>query len=136
MDAFIISINRDLAQLYNLGLELPSVELIKFYADTLELDAQVLDVALQNIKNNTPFQYYRTVLNPLELEMPSNGTGDFIDDLYDIYKDLKLGLTYFEEVEGYKEFALWTLKMTFQNHWSHHCISALQIIHEYLSNKD
>ncbi|MGZ4012404.1 MAG: DUF5063 domain-containing protein [Flavisolibacter sp.] len=135
-DAFIVAIHRTLVRLYNYGLELPLVDLTKNYADTLELEEVILDTALENIKSNTPFQYYWTILNPLEAEMPSNGTGDLIDDLFDIYKDLKFGMTYFDQIEGCREWGLWTLKMRFLHHWSDHCLSAISVIHEYLSNKN
>jgi hypothetical protein len=127
---------KGLVRLYSCGLELPLIDLTKSYVDTLELGEDVINIALQNLKRNTPFQYYWTVLNPLELDTPSTGTGDLIDDLYDIYKDLKLGMTYFDEVEGYQEWAFWTFKMSFSNHWSDHCVSAVQVIHEYLTNKE
>ena len=135
-EAFIEAIHKDLVQVYGYGLELPLVDLTKCYADTLELEDGVLRAALKNIQNNTPFQYYWTVLNPLEVDTPSTGTGDLIDDLFDIYKDLKMGITYFDKVEGYKEWAFWTFKMTFLNHWSDHCVNAVQVIHEYLANKE
>jgi hypothetical protein len=135
-DAFIKVTHKTLVRLYCYGLELSLADLSNWYADTLELEENVVNKALQNIQRNTPFQYYWTVLNPLELEMPSTGTGDLIDDLFDIYKDLKLSITYFDKVEGYQEWALWTFKMTFLNHWSDHCINAVQIIHNYLSSKE
>jgi hypothetical protein len=72
---------------------------------SLELEEDKLKTALKNIQNNTPFQSYWNVLNPLECDIPATGTGDLIDDLFDIYKDLKLGITHFDKVEGYKEWA-------------------------------
>src|SRR5687768_15366367 len=75
-DAFIGGINISLMRLYNYGSHLPLVRLTKCYVDTLELDQRNLSTAVENIKRNTPFQYYWTILNPLELEMPSTGTGD------------------------------------------------------------
>lgn len=135
-EAFIEVVHKILVRLYSYGLDIPLVDFTKCYADTLELEEDVLKTALKNIQANTPFQYYWTVLNPLELDMPSTATGDLIDDLFDIYKDVKLGITYFDEVEGYQEWAFWKFKMTFSNHWSDHCVSAVQVIHEYYSNKE
>jgi hypothetical protein len=135
-DTFMAAVHKTLVKLYSCGLELSLVDLNNFYADTVELEEDVLNTALKNIQNNTAFQYYWTVLNPLELDMPSTGTGDLIDDLFDTYKDLKLGITYFEKVEGYQEWAFWTFKMTFLNHWADHCVSAIQATHDHLFNKD
>jgi Domain of unknown function (DUF5063) len=135
-DIFIEAINKDLIRLYSCGLDMPLVNLTRFYADTLELDEEVINIAKRNIENNTPFQYYWTVLEPLELTMSSTGTGDLIDDLLDIYKDLKFGLAYFDDVEDFQELSIWTLKTTFLNHWSDHCVNAFQVVHNYLSNKD
>lgn len=112
-DAFINPTYKNLVRLYNLALELPVIELDKWYADTLEIQEKVLENAFQNIKNNVPFQYYWTELNPLDLNDSSTGTGDLIDDLFDIYKELKLAITYYDEVDGYQEFGLWLFNLTF-----------------------
>jgi hypothetical protein len=118
-------------------MQLPELNSEKTYADTLEIPEEVLNNALQNLKRNTPFQYYWTVLNPLELSNdPETGTGDLIDDLFDIYKELKLAITYYEEIDGYQDFGLWLFQFTFHSHWGEHCIEAIQVIHTYLNNKD
>lgn len=135
-DTFIKVVHPTLLRLYSWGLELPEIGLSKWYADIYEVQEDVLNNALQQLKRNTPFQYYWTVLNPLAHADPVYGTGDLIDDLYDIYKELKYGLLYFDEVEGFQEFALWHLHTSFYSHWSDHCISAANAIHEYLYNKD
>ena len=133
---FINVIYKNLVRLYKLALELPPIESDKSYADTLEIQEKVLDDALQNIKKNAPFQYYWTVLNPLAIDLPSTGTGDLIDDLFDIYKELKLSITYYDEVEGYREFGLWLFNLTFSSHWGDHCVDAIHVIHKYLAEKD
>lgn len=135
-DLFISATYKNLVRLYNLALELPVIEFYKCYADTLEIQEKVLDNAFQNIKNNIPFQYYWTELNPLDLNNSSTGTGDLIDDLFDIYKELTLAITYYDEVDGYQEFGLWLFHLTFSTHWGDHCIDAIHVIHKYLAERD
>lgn len=135
-NTFINVVYKSLVNLYTLALELPLFDLDKYYADTLEIREKVLDDALRSIKINAPFQYYWSVLNPLDLNNSSTGTGDLIDDLFDIYKELKLGITYYDEVEGYKEYGLWLFSLTFSTHWGEHCIDAIHVIHKYLAEKE
>jgi hypothetical protein len=116
--AFIEAIHKILVRLYSYGLELSLVDLTKWYADILELEENVRNIALQKIQRNTPSQYYWTALNQLEFDVPSTGTGDLIDVLFDMYKELILGITYFDKVDGYQEWAFWTLKIIFSHHWS------------------
>ncbi|HZH63368.1 MAG TPA: hypothetical protein VEY10_00660, partial [Flavisolibacter sp.] len=85
-----------------------------------ELEENVRNIALQKIQRNTPSQYYWTALNQLEFDVPSTGTGDLIDVLFDMYKELILGITCFDKVDGYQEWAFWTLKIIFSHHWSDH----------------
>lgn len=61
------------------------------------------------------------------------GLGDLIDDLSDIYKDIKRELYLLDnEVYNAKEDAIYNFKLLYDYHWGEHCIEALNAIHHYL----
>ncbi len=89
---------------------------------------------LELIGKKAPLSWYWAVLNPVDMDdLPETGTGDLIDDLGDIYNDLKEALTLFNRSNaGAKEHAVWQFKFDHENHWGEHCINALHVIHHYL----
>jgi len=53
--------------------------------------------------------------------------GDVIDDLADIYKDLKEGLWYLEQ--GSEDDAVFQWRFSLDVHWSRHIISTMYALH-------
>ncbi|MCW3075042.1 MAG: hypothetical protein JWP69_2111 [Flaviaesturariibacter sp.] len=90
---------------------------------------------LKSIGGRVPFSYYWVVLNPVDMKnLAETGTGDLVDDLGDIYKDLKRAIVIFDTDDvAAKENIIWRLKFDFDYHWNKHCIEALSAIHHYLN---
>jgi len=132
---FIVSAKHHLVSLYFSGLTLPEVELeIGIDIDCADLEMKPV---LKSIGERVPFSYYWMVLNPFDPnKLADIGAGDLIDDLGDIYKDLKRALILFESNDfGAKEHAVWMFKFDFESHWEQHCVEALYAIQNYLQNK-
>ena len=75
--------------------------------------------------------YYWQCLQPYDLNTePKYGAGDIIDDLTDIYLDLKVGLNLWHL--NHRDLAQWHWKWRFDNHWGKHSIAAMRQIHDVL----
>ena len=76
--------------------------------------------------------YWRT-FNPTEESDKHPICEDLVDDVGDIYKDLKNSILILERnTEESAENALWQIKFDFSSHWGDHCINALYGIHYFL----
>jgi hypothetical protein len=78
-----------------------------------------------------PLASYWDVFNPLEEEGPI--LNSLADDLADIYRDVKSGLSLFESQHLIE--AAWDWRLNFQIHWGGHLVGAQRAIHEYLSKE-
>ena len=79
-----------------------------------------------------PLNGYWDVLNPLEEAEPVFNS--LADDLSDIYRDVKAGLSLYDgEHHG---DAVWEWRLGFQTHWGQHLVGAQRALHEYLSEED
>jgi hypothetical protein len=76
--------------------------------------------------SNFPFSYYSEVETPHESDPKTNYT-DFIEDLTDIYQDVKEGLNIYQT--GQVEQALCHWQMTFEFHWGKHVLGAMKALH-------
>jgi hypothetical protein len=134
---FLQILQRLLATLYTLGLELPSTSVIPIIDEEIPIPDIDMKPVLQHITQRVQFSYYSVVLNPLDLVNNAElGTGDLTDDLGDIYHDLKRGLMLLNNPEpSSKATAIWELQFRCNHHWNQHCIEALQVITEYLYKK-
>lgn len=132
--SFLHQVQRQLLVLYTTGLDLPDVNSTSRSDLDIDLSKEKMDKILKVISSKVPFSYYWTVLNPVDnVDMAETGTGDLIDDLADIYYDLKRSLLLFDcDDAAAKENAVYKLKFYYDNHWGEHCIDALQVIHQYL----
>jgi hypothetical protein len=80
-----------------------------------------------------PFNYYQTLLSPLELgsERPECGMADLADDLADIYRDLSHGLSILRL--GHPESAEWEWSSSFWSHWGRHAVAAMHSLHGWFA---
>jgi hypothetical protein len=88
---------------------------------------KVLSVIADKVGQN---RYYWEVFDPTNEKDTEAVCGDLVDDLGDIYKDMKYGLMIFDlGTLASKEDAVWDMKFGFEKHWGRHAISALKTIH-------
>jgi hypothetical protein len=75
-------------------------------------------------------RYYWEVFDPTNDKATEATCGDLVDDICDIYKDLKYGLMIFDlGTSASQEDAVWNFKFGFEKHWGRHAICALKTIH-------
>jgi len=79
---------------------------------------------------------YWEVFDPFDHEDHDPVCGDLVDDLGDIYQDVKRALLIFElDTPAAREDAIWQLKFGFENHWGRHAIGALTAVHHLLRRR-
>lgn len=126
-----------LLRLYATALELQWVE----SKSNAEFDDPLQDADIKPLRDSISqrlqgSQYYWHVFDPTDEEDITPVCGDLVDDLGDMYKDLKNAITIFNLGKpGCKENALWNFKFLFEKHWDDHCINALSAIHYYLQDE-
>jgi hypothetical protein len=131
---FLLSAQRHLLILYTVGFNIPDISV----EGDIDFDTDIPNGEKKNIlkfiSDRVPFSYYWAVLNPVDInDTVETGVGDLIDDLGDMYNDIKRGLTLLDKEElSAKESAVWRFKFDYDNHWGEHCIEALYAIHHYL----
>ncbi|MCA1629324.1 MAG: DUF5063 domain-containing protein, partial [Acidobacteria bacterium] len=78
-----------------------------------------------------PLSGYWDVFDPLKEEQPVFNSLN--DDLADIYRDVKEGLTLFDQ--QYVVEAVWEWRFNFQIHWGHHLVGAQRALHQFLAGE-
>jgi hypothetical protein len=135
--ALLQAIQKHLLELYFVATKLPAINLQ--FNESLDscVDGDIIKLHLKLIAERLPFSYYWMVLNPSDMNsLAENGTGDLLDDLGDIYKDLRSAIVQFDSKDvAAKEEAVWSFKFDFDSHWGTHCIEVLSVIHRYLAEK-
>lgn len=135
---FLSNLQKQLIWLYTFGQTLPNFNL------PADNDIKEIDISDKDIKNLLCFiadrlrdPFYWVVFDPTDHNDTASVCGDLIDDLGDIYKDLKTFLTGFGDKEDdVKQNALWHLKWSFDNHWNDHCLNAIYAVHYFLKHAD
>jgi hypothetical protein len=78
---------------------------------------------------NLPFDIYWEIFNPLTPEAEEPVGASLGDDLADIHRDLKAGMTYY--TEGNEPAATWEWQFNFRAHWGHHASAAIYALHAW-----
>jgi hypothetical protein len=96
-----------------------------------KLSKQEFEKSLNSISNKIGVnRYYWEVFDPTNDKDTEAVCGDLVDDIGDIYKDIKYGLMIFDlGTAASQEDAVWNLKFGFEKHWGRHAICALKTIH-------
>lgn len=121
-----------LAELFLNVLDLPDDEL----GDEFKLE----DVSTEQWKvvrdrfRNLPVDGYWTIFDPSKTEDDEPVFGELSDDLADIYRDIKYGLSLFDA--GHYSEAIWEWKFHFKFHWGRHLLNAQKVIYSWNSNND
>lgn len=129
---FLFNTQGLLLELFLSGRILPEVKISeKEYLDLLK--DEDYKTVLEQIASRCPFQYYNTFLDPFDFTASQEtGMGDIVDDLGDIYRDLKRALMLYDSDSADKQQdALWQIKFSFDHHWSAHCIDAVKAIQDF-----
>ena len=75
-----------------------------------------------------PFNYYASCFDPHQIPIEEKPVvSDAADDLADIWRDVKSGLTLFDA--GHINAATWEWRFHFYGHWGRHLTSALYALH-------
>lgn len=135
---FLEATQKQLIELYSYGQTLPDFDL------PADKDIEEVEISDNDIRDLLSFTrdrlrdpFYWVVFDPTDHNDTTSVCGDLVDDLGDIYKDLKTFLTGFEDTdEDVKQNALWHLKWSFDNHWNDHCMNAIYAIHYLLKHAD
>ena len=120
-----------LLKLYELGTNLPWVDL----QSNVDYDDKLSDVEFKKVLDTIANKigekrFYWHVFNSTNENDKQAVCGDLVDDLGDIYKDLKYSILIFNLNQSEcKENAVWQFKFDFDSHWGDHCINALNAIH-------
>ncbi|RZK64456.1 MAG: DUF5063 domain-containing protein [Pedobacter sp.] len=129
-EAFLVSIQKHLVELYSSGLKLEDVDLTSVINyERAYTNSEIINL----ISEKLDAQFYWHIFDPSDLNDTEAVCGDLIDDLNDIYLDLKSSIELFNpERDECRENALWQFKFDFDNHWNSHCINAIYAIHYFL----
>jgi Domain of unknown function (DUF5063) len=73
---------------------------------------------------------YSEVFDPFEDPPTAPVGGSLLDDLQDLYSDLKAGLVAYDA--GYVRGAAWQWRFHFTIHWGEHATSAIRALYWYL----
>ncbi|MEY4385678.1 MAG: hypothetical protein RLY20_961 [Verrucomicrobiota bacterium] len=76
-----------------------------------------------------PFNAYGVCFNPLVIPPEEPCVGSLVDDLGDIYRDVKRALVHYQS--GHREQAVWEWRFHFKCHWGRHLSSALHALHAH-----
>lgn len=130
-DTYLRQLQTLLLTLYQKATVLPwtSTELNQeFEGDLTQNDTENI---LRNLSDKIGGdRYYWTVFDPTDDTDTQAVCGDLVDDIGDIYKDVKRGLLTFDiGTMASKEHGMWELKFLFAKHWGQHTIDALRTIH-------
>lgn len=131
---FLDKARAHLLRLYAAALAMPwiNLESDKEYEEKLSAD-DFQTILITVAEQLDSARYYWHVFDPTNDLDTTPVCGDLLDDIGDIYKDLKYSLMIFNlGKEDCEEIALWDLKFNFDAHWSQHCVNALYAIHFYL----
>ncbi len=123
-----------LQNLYLTGRQLQFVDLIHNAIS----EALVSKNDLENISNFIAERLgnnrcYWHVFDPTNDNEAELVCGDLLDDLCDVYQDLKKAILLFDIAKPAEiERALWNLKWSFDNHWADSCINAAYALHYFI----
>lgn len=108
-----------LAELHVAALRLPDL----FSAeDEPDLEVDVRKIAEGRLR--LPADFYWDAFEPLANEPDSLVGNSLVDDVGDIYRDVKLGLLYWDR--GLKVSACWHWRFLFHVHWGEHLTGAMR----------
>ncbi len=129
--AFLMQAEEHLQALYYFGKKLPVTENFADAEDKLtaaEME-KLLHFTAERLGDH---RYYQVVFDPTEFKDDQVVAGDLLDDLGDIYKDLKNAILAFDPLTPDNfEHMQYEFTFLFEHHWGDHCADALYAIHYF-----
>lgn len=131
---FLSKMHKALVGLYLAGLSLPDIDV----DDGIDFDNKyrLSDKDYQKITTKLPKkigvsnQFYFETFDPIFPTKDEPTQGSLVDDLADIYRDIKSDLVEIEEGTNVAIIdALWELKFGVSTHWGNHTVDALRALH-------
>lgn len=117
------------SQLHNISLD-----------NDADIDNPQADEELRTLLSRTSERlgnrhFYWTKFDPTDNNDTELVAGDLLDDLGDIYADIKSNLELIEKGRTpEQEHALWELKFSFETHWGLHAVNALRTLYFLTKN--
>lgn len=137
LSSFLEKLRQSLVSIYFVGFSLPK-NLVRSNDDYPNyINPNQLRDIINHLKELLKdSRYYWEVFNPIDdLDNKIAVCGDLIDDIEDIYCDIKNSLLLYQYyTTEAKNSALWLLDFQFKSHWGDHCINAIRACH-YLLKK-
>ena len=121
-----------LVELYASGLALPQSPASGEDVEADEVSDAVWK-AIYGRLGSLPFNCYGVVLEPHAVPPGEAVVGDVADDLADIYRDIKNGLSLWDH--GYEVEAVWHWRFHFGFHWGRHAADAIRVLHVWLEQE-
>lgn len=115
-----------LVKLYSAAINLPEGEGAE---EERESTSQLEWSGIYARCKNLPCDRYWQIFDPLLLETEEPVSASIGDDLADIHRDLKRGMSYF--VEGDEPAAAWEWQFNFRAHWGRHASAAIYALHAW-----
>ena len=134
VNEFLLVMQNSLLSLYQTGIKLPHFVLQEELDFNDEIDNSFFESVFIFIAGRLlDSRYYLHLFNPADKNETEVIYGDLLDDIGDIYKDIKRSLLVLGMGTGVaKENAIWQFKFDFDNHWGDHCINAIYASHYFL----
>lgn len=101
------------------------------YEDPRDLAAATRAVSVNLTALLGESDLYWEVFDPRDLSDPV--AGSLLDDLADIYRDLRRGLHILST--GSPDDAMWEWRFSFDTHWGNHATDAIRVLHRWTSNQ-
>ncbi|WBL23726.1 DUF5063 domain-containing protein [Zunongwangia sp. HRR-M8] len=131
---FYPQIHKKLTELYNAGLSLKTVDLIHSSEKSKFDNVSEDELKKRNVNLISSLGkdcFYWEVFDPTYEKENEPTQGWLVDDVADIYADLKEELYKIDQIgtDEAIEDGLWQLKFGFTSHWGNHCVNAIRALH-------
>ena len=119
-----------MVSLYQAALTLPAPK--AEFSDPPQIDVHAEVTRVRAACSRLPVRYYSEQFDTLVVP-PTEPTivGDLVDDISDVFADVRKGIVLFDE--GHLSAAHWEWTFGFQAHWGRHAVSAIRALHVHLS---
>jgi hypothetical protein len=123
---------RSVLRVYERALALPELDFVGSEPAPNRIEHQEWEQVRKKVGERLCRDYYWEVFEPLEKDPPEPLTGSISDDLTDIWRDLKVGMTAFERGTPPDMInAFWHWRFSLETHWARHVagvVSALTAV--------